>query len=110
MAVTKDKIADLIVLLGGYGGQTKATLLNGVVGLSDEDAANLAGNIGAILSPSDVFNSEAIADFALVDADIYNVDEALAYAATFTPVEIFGDETGLAALAAWAVGDGYTKV
>jgi hypothetical protein len=74
--------------------------LSGVAGLSDEDAANLAGNIRAILSPSDVFNSGAIADFALVEADLYNADEALAYAATFTPVEIFGDEAGLAAMAA----------
>jgi hypothetical protein len=63
MAVTKAKIADPIVLLVGYGGHTKAMLLSGVVGLSVVDAANLASNIGDILSPSYLLPTSDLAHF-----------------------------------------------
>jgi len=75
---------------------------------TDEQVAALANSISAVLTPDEVFSAGAMAQLATDRADVYNATEAVVYAATLTPVEVFTGAPGTAKLVAWATGAGWT--
>ena len=89
--ITKASIAKLVALITNM----PAALVEEK--MSDDQAQAFALNIGEILDPTQVFPP---ADF---DA------QAVTYAASLDPEDVFSGDAGTAKLAAWAVANGYAK-
>ena len=100
ITITKSTIVSLIALITNQNPNVVAN------SLSEDQAQTFALNIGKILTPDQIF---PFADMAAFEAtDPISQGEALVYAATKTPLQVFTGAPGLAKLAAWATGAGYT--
>jgi hypothetical protein len=101
--IAKEAIAKLIALVQN----TSVEIV--LPTLTDEQAQNYALNIGNILTPGEIFDPIDMAAFVAADNGVFNEDEALVFAATKDPEEVFVGGEGTAKLDEWAIANDYAR-